>query len=125
MEYFFLSNDNAILDQDSTKEQSCIGKQISIFKGLTLLKSRLKMDNKDGTGFKSHSNQHAPWSGTNLAALQLERLLRESSRKNEDIFSLKLKSFEAQIKINQKNDEIQRLKEVINNKLMFKPNNAV
>ena len=83
------------------------------------------MDNKDRIGFKSHSNQHAPWSGTNLAALQLERLKKIIQDQNEDIFILKLKLFEAQIKINQKNDEIQRLKEVINNKLMFKPNNSV
>ena len=83
------------------------------------------MENKDIIGFKSHSNQHAPWFGTNLAALQLERLKKIIQDQNEDIFNLKLKCFEAQIKINQKNDEIQRLKEVINNKLMFKPNNSV
>ena len=28
------------------------------------------MDNKDIIGFKSHSNQHVPWFGTNLAALE-------------------------------------------------------
>ena len=84
------------------------------------------MDNKDGTGFKSHSNQHGPtWFGTNLAALQLKRLKKIVQDQNEDIFILKLKCFEAQIKINQKNDEIQRLKEIINNTLMFKPNNSV
>ena len=83
------------------------------------------MDNIDIIGFKSHSNQHAPWFGTNLAALQLERLKKIIQDQNEDIFNLKLKCFEAQIKINQKNDEIQRLKEAINTKLIFKPNNSV
>ena len=74
------------------------------------------MDNKDSIGFKSHSDQHAPWSVINLAALQLGRLKKIIQDQNEDIFTLKLKCFEAQIKINQKNDEIQRLKEVLNNK---------
>ena len=60
------------------------------------------MNNKDIVGFKNHSNQHVPWSGTNLAALQLERLKKIIQDQNEDIFTLKLKCFEAQIKINPK-----------------------
>ena len=74
-------------------------KKISMCKRQTPLQPKLEMTNKTHIGFKSHSSQHAPWFGTNLATLQLERLKKIIQDQNEDIFTLKLKCFEAQIKV--------------------------
>ena len=70
------------------------------------------------------STQKAPWSAPNLTTLQPERLKKIIEVQNEDIFALKLQCFEAQIQINQKDSEIQRLKEVIKEKLIYKPNKS-
>ena len=90
--------------------------------------SKIKMSanyNEISIRYGDLSTQKAPWSTPNLTTLQPERLKKIIEVQNEDIFALKLQCFEAQIQINQKDSEIQRLKEVIKEKLIYKPNKSV
>ena len=81
----------------------------------------MSADKKNAILFEDQlKNREAPWSAQNLATLKTEELKKIIEIQNEDIFSLKLRQFEAQIKINQKDDEIETLKEMIENKLMYK-----
>ena len=85
----------------------------------------MSADKKNAILFGDHLKSHeAPWLAQNLATLKTEELKKIIEIQNEDIFSLKLLQFEAQIKINQKDDEIERLKEIIKNKLMYKLNQS-
>ena len=85
----------------------------------------MSADKKNAILFGHHlKNQEAPWLDQNLATLKTEELKKIIEIQNEDIFSLKLLQFEAQIKINQKDDEIENLKEIIKNKLMYKLNQS-
>ena len=56
----------------------------------------------------------APWLvAQNLSTLKSKDLKKIINDQNEEILALKLRNFEAQIEINQRNDEIKRMKEYI------------
>ena len=66
----------------------------------------------------------APWLAQNLETLEPKRLKKILVAQNEEIIELKLLNFEAQIKINQRDDEIKRLRDLIEKKLACKPNKS-
>ena len=55
----------------------------------------------------------APWLAKNLNTLEPKNLKKIINDQNEEILALKLRNFEAQIEINQRDDEIKRMKEYI------------
>ena len=85
----------------------------------------MSADKKNAILFGHHLKNHeAPWLVQKLETLKTEELKKIIEIQNEDIFALKLLQFEAQIKINQKDEEIENLKEIIKNKLMYKLNQS-
>ena len=59
-------------------------------------------------------NYHAPRLNPNVPSFIPNAIIQETmARLDEEILALKLMNFEKQIELNQKNEEIQRLKDVI------------
>ena len=65
----------------------------------------------------AHLNPDAPiFEGSKtLPVPEIKQLTQIIANQNEDIVSLKLINFEAQIEINKKDEEIERLREIIEN----------
>ena len=71
------------------------------------------MSAQDTYGDRIQLNPDAPI--FKAAKSETQTLAKIIANQNEDIVSLKLINFEAQIEITKKDDEIQRLKEIIEN----------